>query len=111
MKFPNAKNSLNSAGDTSELVAEKFGITREQCDKFAYESQFKAAEAQKKGLFKEEIAPITVTVEEKAKDGTVTKKTVHVEHDDGIRVGTMEELKSLKPAFKKDGVSTAGNSS
>src|SRR5689334_10824997 len=98
-------------GETSELVAERYGVNREECDKFAYESQVKAEAAQKNGLFKEEIAPIKVTYEEKGKDGVVKKIEALVEHDDGIRVTPIEGLKALKPAFKKDGVSTAGNSS
>jgi acetyl-CoA acyltransferase 1 len=111
-KNKNAKACQMSMGVTSENVATKFGVTREQCDKFAFESQRKALDAQKKGLFKEEIVPITVTVVEKNKDGTVTKKEVHVTDDDGVRPTTMETLTKLPPAFNKNGgVSTAGNSS
>jgi acetyl-CoA acyltransferase 1 len=111
-KVPNAKACQLSMGVTSENVATKYGVTREQCDVFAYESQRKALEAQKKGLFKDEIVPITVTVVDKNKDGTVTKKEVLVTEDDGVRPTTMETLKKLPTVFKKDGgVSTAGNSS
>jgi len=110
-KNENAKNCLLSMGITSELVAERYGVSREACDKFAFESQRKAVEAQKKGLFKEEIVPIKVTVKEKQKDGTIKTKEVLVEHDDGIRETTMETLSKLPPAFKKNGISTAGNSS
>jgi acetyl-CoA acyltransferase 1 len=111
-KNVNAKNSLIPMGVTSEIVAERYGITREDADNFAFDSQKKAGEAQKKGLFKEEIAPIKVTVVDKQNDGTVTKKEVLVEEDDGIRPTSRESLTKLATVFKKEGgVSTAGNSS
>lgn len=103
-----ARNCLLPMGQTSENVAEKFGINRETQDKFAVESHRKAAKAQEEGLFKDEIVPIKAKV--KDKDGKVTE--VLVNKDDGIRKETtVEGLKKLRPAFKKDGTTTAGNSS
>jgi len=107
-EHPQARNTLLSMGQTSENVAEKFGISREKQDKLAVESHRKAYEAQTKGLFDEEIVPVKTIIKDqdgKSKDVTITK-------DDGIRKETTYEgLSKLKPAFKKDGTTTAGNSS
>jgi len=94
-------------GITSENVASEFGITRAQQDQFACQSQARAARAQQQGLFKDEIIPVTVTI--KDKDGNASQ--VVVDKDDGIRETTLEALTKLRPAFKKDGSTTAGNSS
>ena len=90
-------------GITAENVAEKYGITREQLDAFSANSQQKAVAAQASGAFDEEIVPVEV----KSK-----KSTVIFNKDEGPREGTTaESLSKLKPAFKKDGIVTAGNSS
>ena len=90
-------------GITAENVAEKYGITREQLDEFAANSQQKAVAAQASGAFDEEIVPVEV----KAQKGTVS-----FHKDEGPRERTTaESLSKLKPAFKKDGIVTAGNSS
>lgn len=90
-------------GVTAENIAEKFGITREEQDKFATASQNKAEAAQKAGKFKDEIVPVTI----KTRKG----ETV-VENDEFIRFGTtFESVSKLRPAFKKDGTVTAGNAS
>ncbi|CAD8183991.1 unnamed protein product [Paramecium octaurelia] len=104
---PCARDCLLGMGQTSENVAAQFGITRLQQDKFAYESQQKAYKAQSEGLYKDEIIPVKTTI----KDGEKTKE-VTVTEDDGIRKETtLEGLGKLKPAFGKDGSTTAGNSS
>jgi len=107
MEHEKAKNCLMSMGDTSENVAEKFGISRQEQDKFAYESQLKASKAQKEGKFVNEIIPVTTVV--KGPDGT--EQTITVSQDEGIRATTLEALTKLKPAFKEGGTTTAGNSS
>uniref|UniRef100_A0A2I3RIA2 Acetyl-CoA acyltransferase 1 n=1 Tax=Pan troglodytes TaxID=9598 RepID=A0A2I3RIA2_PANTR len=90
---------------TSENVAERFGISREKQDTFALASQQKAARAQSKGCFQAEIVPVTTTVH----DDKGTKRSITVTQDEGIRPSTtMEGLAKLKPAFKKDGSTTAG---
>lgn len=90
-------------GITAENVAEQWGLTREQLDEFALSSQNKAEKAIESGRFKDEI----VSVEIKTKKGTIVFDT-----DEGNRPGTtLEALAKLKPAFKKDGIVTAGNSS
>jgi acetyl-CoA C-acetyltransferase len=90
-------------GNTAENVAEKFQITREQQDEFAYHSQRKAAEAIAAGRFRDEIAPVTV----KGRKGDVV-----VEADEYPKPDTtIEALAKLRPAFQKDGTVTAGNAS
>ncbi len=90
-------------GITAENVAEKYGLTREELDAFSANSQQKAVAAQQSGAFDEEIVPVEI----KTKKGTVV-----FNKDEGPREGTtVETLSKLKPAFKKDGIVTAGNSS
>jgi len=107
LEMPIARETLIPMGITSENVSERYGITRVDQDTLGFESQRKASLAQKQGLFKEEIVPITTTV--KMADGT--EQTMIVDSDDGIRATTMEALAKLKPAFKANGSTTAGSSS
>lgn len=103
-----ARDCIIPMGITSENVAERFGITREKQDLFALSSQQKAAMAQKKGLFEQEITPVTT----KFVDENGTERTITVTKDDGIRPGTtLEGLAKLRPAFKENGSTTAGNAS
>jgi acetyl-CoA acetyltransferase family protein len=90
-------------GETAENVAAKYNITREMQDQFAMGSQAKYAAAHKAGKFKDEIVPVTVDLGK--------GKTAVVEADEHPRETSMEQLAKLKPAFKKDGTVTAGNSS
>jgi acetyl-CoA C-acetyltransferase len=90
-------------GITAENLAAKHGITREEQDAFAVESQARAAQAIAAGRFKAQIVPITL----KSKKGETVFDT-----DEHPRAGTtMETLAKMKPAFKKDGTVTAGNAS
>jgi acetyl-CoA acyltransferase 2 len=89
-------------GMTAENLAEKHGITREECDAFGLRSQTRWAEAHAQGWFDAELAPIEV------KAG---RKTEIFSADEGPRVVDMAKLAKLKPVFKKDGVVTAGNAS
>jgi acetyl-CoA C-acetyltransferase len=89
-------------GTTGELVAEKYGITREEQDRFAFESHQKAVRARKSCFFESQILPIEIP--QKKGDPLVIK------YDESPREDTtMEALAKLKPAFKKDGTVTAGN--
>jgi acetyl-CoA C-acetyltransferase len=91
-------------GETGELVAQKYNISREEQDAFALDSHKKAHEATVSGRFKAEIVPVPVA----QKKGEPLQFTT----DEGIRSDTsMESLAKLKPAFKKDGTVTAGNAS
>uniref|UniRef100_A0A8C3T3I4 Acetyl-CoA acyltransferase 1 n=1 Tax=Chelydra serpentina TaxID=8475 RepID=A0A8C3T3I4_CHESE len=103
-----ARDCLIPMGMTSENVAERFGISRKKQDDFAMASQQKAVRAQQMGLFKNEIIPVRTTV----KDDQGNQKTITVLQDEGIRPSTtLEGLAKLKPAFKENGSTTAGNSS
>lgn len=95
-------------GATAEKVAARFNVTREEQDVFAANSQKKATEAREKGLFKDEIAPITVTVY----DDAGKPKQMTLSDDTIIRAETtLEGLQKLKPAFDLKGTVTAGNAS
>jgi len=100
------KYGIDSMGQTAENLAEQYGITREDQDRFAMRSQQKAAEARARGRFKSEIVPVTLS----GAKGTVSAFS----DDEFIRPDTsMEILSKLKPAFRSDGKGsvTAGNSS
>ncbi|SFJ55051.1 thiolase family protein [Thermoflavimicrobium dichotomicum] len=91
-----------SMGQTAENVAEKYGISREDQDRFAYESQMKAKEALETGRFKDEITPVAVQTK---------KERITFEIDEFPRPNTtLEKLASLPPVFKENGTVTAGNS-
>lgn len=91
-------------GITAENIVEKYGLTREEQDQLAYESQKRAEEAIKSGKFKDEI--VAVEIPQRKGDPIIA------DTDEYPRFGTtMEALAKLKPAFKKDGTVTAGNAS
>ena len=90
-------------GITAENVAEQWHLTREELDEISANSQQKATAAIEAGKFKDEIVPVEVKLK---------KKTVVVDTDEGPRPGTTaESISKLRPAFKKDGIVTAANSS
>jgi acetyl-CoA C-acetyltransferase len=91
-------------GNTAELVAKKYGVTREQQDAFALDSQKKAVTAIERGDFKDEIVPVSIPQPK--------GDALLVSVDEGPRAdASKEKLAKLKPAFEKDGTVTAGNSS
>lgn len=93
-----------SMGETAENVAEKYGITREEQDEFAVNSHRKAIAAQKEGRFKSQIVPVELPAKKKGQPPVI------FDIDEGPREDTtIEVLRALKPAFKKDGTVTAGN--
>ncbi|MEJ6587343.1 MAG: acetyl-CoA C-acetyltransferase [Pelagibacterales bacterium] len=90
-------------GTTAENVAEKFQVTRDQQDEFAYNSQLKASKAKAAGLFKDEITPVDIVTR---------KETTVFDQDEYIKDNVqLEKLASLRPAFAKDGSVTAANAS
>src|SRR5215813_2146758 len=90
-------------GISAELIAEKWGISREANDAFSVQSHQRAARATEEGRFEREILPIEIATD---------AGTERVTRDEGIRPdSSVEKLATLKPAFKEDGVITAGNSS
>jgi acetyl-CoA acyltransferase len=95
---------VDSMGMTAENLAEKYGILREDQDKFAAWSQEKASKAQLNGILGSEIVPVLIP--QKRKDPIIFEK------DEFIRPETtLDTLTKLRPAFKKDGSVTAGNAS
>lgn len=95
--------SGEAMGDQTERLATEFGIGRAELDEVALHSNLRAARASQEGCFSQEIAPVEV----KTRKGTEVVKS-----DEGFRADTtLETLAALRPAFKKDGVLTAGNAS
>jgi acetyl-CoA C-acetyltransferase len=90
-------------GYTADIQSKKFSISREEQDQFAYESNMKALEAIREGKFKEEVLPLSIL----SKKGPPTPFEV----DEGPRESDVQSMAKLRPAFKEDGVVTAGNSS
>ena len=99
-----AKHYPFSLGETAENVAERYGITREDQDRLALASQMKAVAAIREGRFKDEIVPVEVPL---GKGQTTLFDTDEHPRPDT----TLEKLAALRPAFKKNGTVTAGNSS
>ncbi|WP_336882404.1 thiolase family protein [Priestia koreensis] len=98
------KHHMVHQGVSAELIAEKYGFTREELDQFSLQSHQKALKAQAEGRFEREILPLQVTLE----DGTIET----VKQDSGPRKETsLEALGTLKTVFKEDGVIHAGNAS
>lgn len=91
-------------GITAENIAEQYGITKEEQDAFAVQSQNKAEEAQKAGKFKDEI--VSVEISQRKGDPVVIDTDEYPKHG-----STIDKMAKLKPAFKKEGTVTAGNAS
>ena len=87
---------------TAENIASRYGMTREELDAYALESQNRAAKAIAEGKFKEEIAPVEIKTK---------KETLIFDTDEHPRATSMEKLAKLRPLFKEDGLVTAGNAS
>jgi acetyl-CoA acyltransferase len=111
MGFPFPKEQLDRYAETglppqgigADMIAVEYGLSREDLDEFGAQSQQRAAQARDEGRFDREIVPVPVEI-----DGQTETMTA----DEGIREGTTaESLAKLKPAFKEDGLITAGNSS
>ncbi|KAF3941122.1 hypothetical protein ABW19_dt0209050 [Dactylella cylindrospora] len=112
-----ARDVLMPMGITSENVAKEFGISREEQDRFAFESHRKAAEAWEKGWFEDEVVEVEgrKVVKKQGEDGKEIVEEAGwevVKRDDGFRKGlSLEKLAGLKPVFDENGTTTAGNSS
>lgn len=101
---------LQPQGIGAEMIAEKWGISREQLDEYSAMSQSRAARARDEGRFDNEILPVAEKILDR-ESGKVVETGEMVTTDGGIRESTPEKLASLKPAFLPDGKVTAGNSS
>ena len=99
-------------GLTAEVVAEKYGVTREMQDEFAVESHRRSAKAQTEGKFTDEIIAVDAVKVAADAAGRLQNTTVRFDRDEGIRFdASMESMSKLKPIFKKNGTVTAGNAS
>jgi 3-oxoadipyl-CoA thiolase len=101
---PRLKEIAVSLGETAERVADRYGVSREEQDRFALESQRRAGAAIREGRFAEEIVPVTLP--QRRGEPVVFDTDEHPRPDT-----TPEQLAKLAPAFRKDGTVTAGNSS
>jgi acetyl-CoA C-acetyltransferase len=100
---PKAYENLNM-GETAERIAQRFGITRQDCDEFSVLSHQRAAAAYANHIFDEQLVPVTVPVRK--------GEPVVVDKDDIFRPDcSLEQLAKLRPSFQADGIVTAGNSS
>jgi 3-oxoadipyl-CoA thiolase len=100
------RHSTESMGETGENVAEKFGISRDEQDRFALQSHQRAVAAQTEGRFAEQIVPVDVPPRSRREEPRT------LERDEGPREDTsLEKLAKLRPAFREGGTVTAGNSS
>jgi acetyl-CoA acyltransferase 1 len=112
-----ARDCIIPMGMTSENVGSRYGISRADQDAFAVNSHTKASKSQRDGLFDREIVPVTTNwldpdLSPAEQQQQQPAKTILVDQDDGIRQNaSIEGMRKLKPAFKEDGSSTAGNSS
>ncbi len=98
-------------GISAEMIADKWGLSREDLDAFGARSQQLALQATEEGGFDREIVPVKVKARDK-ETGNIIESDDMLTRDEGIRPGTtIETLANLKPAFKPDGKVTAGNSS
>lgn len=107
-QYPQAYISM---GLTAENVAEKYGISREEQDRFGFRSHQRALAAIEAGHFKEEIVPVETRTVRVNDQGRRTEKVTRFEVDDGPRRTTLEKTAELKPVFKLNGTVTAGNAS
>ncbi len=99
--------------DTAEIVGDRYGVTREQCDEYALRSQQRTAAAQAAGKFDDEIIPVTATMGVKDKaTGEVSMREVTLDKDEGNRPQTtLEDLAKLEPVRGPEKIITAGNAS
>ncbi len=99
-------------GETAEVVAERYHISREDQDAFALRSQQRTAAAQANGIFNDEIAPMQVQFARKGNDGNMVMEDKLVDRDECNRASTtLDALASLPPSFRPTGTVTAGNAS
>jgi acetyl-CoA C-acetyltransferase len=100
---------VTSQFEGAERIADQWGITRQDCDRFGLESQTRAQRAWAEGRFEREVVPVDAPdVDE---EGKPTGTTHHVARDEGLRETSLEALAKLKPVARENGVHTAGSSS
>jgi acetyl-CoA C-acetyltransferase len=100
---------LTSQFEGAERIADKWGVTRDDCDRFGLLSQQRAQQAWAEGRFEREVVAIDAPT--LAEDGSPSGETHRVERDEGLRETSLEKLAALKPVARENGVHTAGSSS
>ncbi|HEX2738077.1 MAG TPA: acetyl-CoA C-acyltransferase, partial [Acidimicrobiia bacterium] len=100
---------LTSQFEGAERIADKWGVTRDDCDRFGLLSQQRAQRAWAEGRFEREV--VAVDAPTLADDGTPTGASRRIERDEGLRETSLEKLATLKPVARDNGVHTAGTSS
>jgi acetyl-CoA C-acetyltransferase len=100
---------MTSQFEGAERIAEKWSVTRADCDAFGLQSQQRAQQAWAEGRFEREVVPIDAP--DLGDDGKPSGTTHHVARDEGLRETSLEALAALKPVGREDGVHTAGTSS
>jgi acetyl-CoA C-acetyltransferase len=100
---------LTSQFEGAERIADQWGVTRDDCDRFGLLSQQRAQKAWAEGRFEREVVPIDAPT--LADDGTATGETRRIARDEGLRETSLEKLAALKPVGREHGVHTAGSSS
>jgi acetyl-CoA C-acetyltransferase len=100
---------VTSQFEGAERIADKWGVTRADCDAFGLESQVRAQRAWAEGRFEREALPLDAP--DLGEDGKPTGTTHHVARDEGLRETSLEALAKLKPVARENGVHTAGSSS
>jgi acetyl-CoA C-acetyltransferase len=100
---------LTSQFEGAERIADKWAVTRDDCDRFGLQSQERAQRAWAEGRFEREVVAIDAPT--LAEDGTATGETRRITRDEGLRETSLEKLAALKPVARENGVHTAGSSS
>ena len=100
---------VTSQFEGAERIAEKWGVTRDECDRFGLASQERAQRAWREGRFEREVVPIDAP--DLDDEGKPSGTTHRVDRDEGLRETSLEALAALKPVAREDGVHTAGSSS
>ena len=100
---------LTSQFEGAERIADKWGVTRDDCDRFGLLSQQRAQQAWAEGRYEREVVPVDAPT--LAEDGTATGETRRIARDEGLRETSLEKLAALKPIARENGVHTAGSSS
>ncbi len=104
-----AQYEVTSQFEAAERIADKWGVSRDDCDRFGLRSQERARRAWDEGRFEREVLPLDAP--DLSDDGKPTGTTHRVDRDEGLRETSLEALAALKPVAREDGVHTAGSSS
>ena len=100
---------MTSQFEGAERIANEWGVTRADCDRFGLTSQERAQQAWREGRYEREV--VAIDAPDLGEDGKPVESTHHVDRDEGLRETSLEKLAALKPVARENGVHTAGSSS